>query len=183
MSGYQYQVVVTGTVAPAATSTSSMLTVNPPTLVTAPAITAQPGNATVTAGGNTSFSVSATGTGLSYQWQVSSGGAFANVTNNAIYSGATTATLSITGATAGMSGYQYQVVVTGTGGSVNSAAAGLTVIVRTLDFNGDGVVNVLDLAAFFKFYAPGVPVANSPADLNGDGFVDDADLALLLAGI
>ena len=178
MSGYTYQVVVTGTVAPAATSSGATLTVN-----TAPAITAGPVNATVTAGGNASFSVTATGTGLSYQWQVSSGGAFASVTNGGVYSGATTATLSITGATAVMGGYQYQVVVTGTVGQVSSAAARLTVIVRTLDFNGDGVVNVLDLATFFTFYAPGVPVANSPADLNGDGFVDDADLALLLAGL
>ena len=178
MSGYQFQAVVTGTVAPAVTSSAATLTVS-----TAPAITAQPGNATVTAGGNTSFSVSATGTGLSYQWQVSTGGAFANVTNGGVYSGANSATLAITGATAAMTGYQYQVVVTGTVGSVHSAAAGLTVIVRTLDFNGDGVVNVLDLATFFTFYAPGVSVANSPADLNGDGFVDDADLALLLAGI
>ena len=183
MSGTQYKVVVTGTVAPAATSSAATLTVNTLILATVPVITAQPGNATVTAGGNASFTVSATGTGLTYQWQVSSGGAFANITNNAVYSGATTAMLGITGATAGMTGYQYLVVVTGTGGSVSSAVAGLTVIVRTLDFNGDGVVNVLDLAAFFTFYAPGVPVASSPADLNGDGFVDDADLALLLAGI
>ena len=183
MSGTQYKVVVTGTVAPAATSSAATLTVNTLILATVPVITAQPGNATVTAGGNASFTVSATGTGLTYQWQVSSGGAFANITNNAVYSGATTAMLGITGATAGMTGYQYLVVVTGTGGSVSSAVAGLTVIVRTLDFNGDGVVNVLDLAAFFTFYAPGVPVVSSPADLNGDGFVDDADLALLLAGI
>ncbi len=178
MSGYQYQVVVSSPAAPAATSSAATLTVN-----TAPAITAQPGNATVTVGGNATFSVTATGTGLSYQWQVSSGGAFSNVTNGGLYSGATTAMLSITGATAAMTGTQYRVVVTGTAGSVSSAAAGLTVSVRTQDFNGDGVVNVLDLASFFTFYAPGVPVANSPADLNGDGFVDDADLALLLAGI
>ena len=95
---------------------------------TVPAITAQPGNATVTAGGNTSFSVTATGTALSYQWQLSSGGGFANVTNNAVYSGATTATLSITGATAGMGGTQYQVVVTGTvAPAATSSVATLTV--------------------------------------------------------
>ena len=178
MNGNQYQVVVTGNIAPAVTSSAATLTVN-----AAPAITAQPGNATVTAGGSTSFSVTATGTGLSFQWQVSSGGAFSNVANGGVYSGATSPTLSLTSATAAMNGNQYQVVVTGTAGRVSSAVAGLTVVVRTLDFNGDAVVNVLDLATFFTFYAPGVPVANSPADLNGDGFVDDADLALLLAGI
>ena len=178
MNGFLYQVVVSSTAAPAATSSAATLTVNTP-----PAIMAQPGNATVTVGGNATFSVTATGTGLSYQWQLGSNGAFANVTNGGLYAGATTAMLSITGATAAMSGTQYRVVVTGTAGSVSSGAAGLTVIVRTQDFNGDGVVNVLDLASFFTFYAPGVPVANSPADLNGDGFVDDADLALLLAGI
>jgi hypothetical protein len=109
MTGYQYQVVVSGAAAPPATSNPATLTVNVP-----PNISGQPSNATVTAGGNTSFSITATGSSLTYQWQVNPGSGFGNVTDGGVYSGATTATLSITGATAGMSGYSYQVVVSGT---------------------------------------------------------------------
>ncbi|WP_312159810.1 S-layer homology domain-containing protein [Oscillibacter sp.] len=123
MNGYTYRVVVTGTVAPVATSNTATLTVR-----TAPTINAQPGDAAVNAGSNTSFTVAATGTGLSYQWQVNTGAGFNNITDAGAYSGATTATLSITGATAGMNGYQYRVVVTGAGAmTTNSNSATLTV--------------------------------------------------------
>ena len=81
---------------------------------TSPAITTQPSNVTICAGSNASFSVAATGTGLTYQWQVNTGSGFVNITNGAPYSGATTATLSITGATPGMNGYSYRCVVSGT---------------------------------------------------------------------
>ncbi|MGS0763184.1 S-layer homology domain-containing protein [Syntrophomonas curvata] len=123
MNGYQYRVIITGTVAPSATSNAAALTVNSP-----PAITGQPGNATVTAGNNTSFTVAATGTGLTYQWQVNTGSGFSNIADGGVYSNATTATLNITGATAAMNGYQYRVIITGTvAPSATSNAAALTV--------------------------------------------------------
>ena len=127
MSGYAYRVVVGGTCSPAATSSSCIkLTVNTPITVTA-----QPANSTTCAGFNASFAATASGTGPSYQWQVSTdgGATWNNVTNGGVYSNATTATLNITGATAGMTGYQYRVVVNGTApcGSVNSNAGTLTV--------------------------------------------------------
>ena len=59
-----YDVVVSGTCAPAVTSAAATLTVN-----SAPAITAQPANQTTCAGTSVSFSVTATGTGLTYQWR------------------------------------------------------------------------------------------------------------------
>ncbi|MBI4913247.1 MAG: hypothetical protein HY823_10955 [Acidobacteria bacterium] len=99
--------------------------------VSGPAIVTHPSNATVAAGGNTSFTVVATGA-TGYQWQLSTGGPFADITNGGVYSGATTATLSITGATTGMNGYQYRVVVSGAGPSVTSNAATLTVAWLTL---------------------------------------------------
>jgi uncharacterized repeat protein (TIGR03806 family) len=87
-----------------------------------PAITAQPQNRTVTEGQTAQFSVTATGTGLSYQWQsMPPGGAFANIT------GATGATYTTAATTVGMSGTQYRVVVTNAAGSTTSAAATLTV--------------------------------------------------------
>ena len=119
----QYRCIVTGTVSPAATSNAATLTIN-----TAPAITAQPTNSTIGAGSNTSFSVSATGTGLTYQWQVNNGGGWTNVTNTGIYSGATTNTLTLTAATASFNTYQYRCVVSGTcTPAATSNAATLTV--------------------------------------------------------
>ncbi|WP_378945955.1 cadherin-like beta sandwich domain-containing protein [Mesorhizobium sp. ANAO-SY3R2] len=79
---------------------------------TPPSITAQPSNSTTAAGANTTFSVTASNA-TSYQWQVNTGSGFIDISNGAPYSGATTATLTITGATAGMNGYLYRVVATG----------------------------------------------------------------------
>ena len=265
LNGALYQVIVSGIVAPSVTSASATLTVNTP-----PSIGTQPANSTISPGSGTSFTVVASGTGLSYQWQVNSGSGYVNVVNNTTYSGATTATLTLSTVGAGLNGALYQVVVSGTvapsvtsspatltvlavaplittqplsqtvvvgdlvtftvaasgsaplayqwrrngtdlagqtspsysfvatladqgalfsatvtnaGGQATSLAATLVVTRKSIDLNSDGTVNVLDLAWFFKLYAPGVAVSNSPADLNGDGFVDDADLTLLLAGI
>jgi hypothetical protein len=77
-----------------------------------PAITGQPANATVCAGGSTTFQVTASAA-VSYQWQLSTGGAYADITNNATYANATTATLTVNNITAGMNGYSYKCVVTG----------------------------------------------------------------------
>ena len=81
-----------------------------------PSITTQPTDQTVTEGNNTSFQVEASGTGLTYQWQVNTtgtGSGYVNIANGGVYSGATTETLNITGATAEMNGYLYRVVVNG----------------------------------------------------------------------
>ena len=56
-----------------------------------PSFTTNPSNATVCEGGNTNFTIAAT-SATSYQWQEDSGGSFTNISNNATYSGATTAT-------------------------------------------------------------------------------------------
>ena len=78
----------------------------------APEFTAHPANVAICPGLNTSFSVSTTNA-YTYQWQVSTGGAFTDIVNGGVYSNATTATLSITGATAGMNAYQYRCIATG----------------------------------------------------------------------
>ena len=95
------------------------------TTAPAPSITTQPVNKTVCNSGNTTFSVSATGA-TSYQWQYSSGGTFSNVPVAAPFSGTTSATLTITGATTVLNGFQFRVVVTGSG-STTSQNATLTV--------------------------------------------------------
>lgn len=128
MTGYQYRVVVSGaTPCTAATSNPAILTVN-----TAPVITTQPvASTTLCVGGNTTYTVAASGTAVTYQWQLSTtgtGGPWSNIANGGVYSGATTASLTITGATAAMSTYQYRAVATGTcAPAANSNAAVLTV--------------------------------------------------------
>jgi YD repeat-containing protein len=83
----------------------------------APSITNQPANVTVTAPSSATFSVTATGTApLSYQWQK----------NGADISGATSASYT-TPATAPDSGSTFLVVVSNSAGSVTSSAATLTV--------------------------------------------------------
>ena len=77
-------------------------------------ISSQPTAQIILTGANATFSVVATGTGVTYQWQENTGSGFSDVTDGGVYSGATTNALTITGATAGMSGYEYQCVVTGT---------------------------------------------------------------------
>lgn len=76
---------------------------------TAPAITSNPPNRAICATGNTTFGITATGA-TSYQWQVNTGSGFTDIVNGAPYSNATTNTLTITGATAGMNGYLYRCV-------------------------------------------------------------------------
>ena len=94
-----------------------------------PAISQQPGDQTVTAGGTAEFSITASdGEQLTYQWQqktTDSGSDWENIT------GATSETYTIAAATTGMSGTQYCCVVTASGVSVISAPATLTVNVPT----------------------------------------------------
>ena len=84
----------------------------------APQITAQPVNQTVTVGQTASFSVTATGTApLSYQWNK----------NGAAISGATSATYATPATTSADNGAQFDVVVSNAYGSVTSLTATLTV--------------------------------------------------------
>ncbi len=77
-------------------------------------IAQQPINSAICLLSNTSLSVAMCPSGLSclYQWQVNAGSGFANVTNGGVYSGATSATLNISGATSSMNGYIYRCKIT-----------------------------------------------------------------------
>ncbi len=89
---------------------------------TAPRITQQPTSVTVAVGGTASFSVSATGRDLHYQWQKDG----ANLSDGNGLSGASSPTLQIASVQAGHAG-AYRCVVSNSYGSVTSAAATLTV--------------------------------------------------------
>lgn len=123
MDGYQYRCLVMGVCTPDDTSAVVTLTIN-----TLPDITADPVASTICAGNNTSFAVTATGTNAAYQWQVNTGSSWANITNTGVYTNATTNTLNITAATAGMNTYQYRCIVSGAcAPNDTSAAVALTV--------------------------------------------------------
>ncbi|MXO04976.1 MBG domain-containing protein [Flavobacterium sp. HBTb2-11-1] len=106
-NGYKYQVIVSGGCAPNATSNSATLTINP-----APSITTQPSVAPVCVGDNTTISVTASNA-TGYQWYIDQGAGFNPVPINSTYSGVNTATLTITGVTAALSGYLYRVMAIG----------------------------------------------------------------------
>ncbi|MBL7703177.1 MAG: M36 family metallopeptidase, partial [Ferruginibacter sp.] len=123
---FTYAISVPGCTSPARTVT---VTVNDPTVLNAQL----PANQTVCTDKVATFTAAVTaGTGPhSYQWQVSTngGGTFANVANGGVYSGATTATLTITAPPVSMSTYQYRCIVTGAApcAAQTSRAATLTV--------------------------------------------------------
>ncbi|KAF2082457.1 MBG domain-containing protein [Flavobacterium sharifuzzamanii] len=122
LGGYLYRVVATGGCFPNATSNNATLTIN-----SAPSITAQPSASSVCQGANTTFTATASNA-TGYQWQVDQGLGFIDISNNATYSGATAATLTITGATVAMSGYIYRAIVSGTcTPTATSNSASLTV--------------------------------------------------------
>jgi subtilisin-like proprotein convertase family protein len=86
------------------------------------AITTAPTAQTVCAGVTANFSVVATGTNITYQWQVNTGSGFVNVP-----AGSNTASLVVANTTTAMNGYQYRVIVQNGCSTVISAAATLTV--------------------------------------------------------
>ena len=98
-----------------ATSSAATLTVN--VAVIAPSITSQPVGQTVTAGGNASFTVGASGSApLSYQWR----------RDGANVAGGTSSVLALTGVTTNQAG-SYTCVVSNSAGTATSSAATLTV--------------------------------------------------------
>ena len=108
---------------------SATITVTPPVVInTQPAAITNvcvAGNGTITV-----VSAPTAALGTTYQWQVSTDGGttFTNITNGGVYGGATTASLTITGATAGMNNNRYRVLVNGAcGGNLTSTVSVLSV--------------------------------------------------------
>ena len=116
-NGYSYRCKVSNA-AGSVTSSAATLTV-----LTKPAITAQPSSATVTKGSTATFTVSASGTGLTYQWYYKKPGETAW---NACSNNAASASYSVVTA-ARHNGYSYRCVITNAAGSVTSSTATLTV--------------------------------------------------------
>jgi PKD repeat protein len=128
-----YKVVTSGANLPISGTDIELFTINSSPLISysigPPPITTQPTNTATCQGKNATFNVVASGMITSYQWQEKIGaGAFTNLANGGVYSGVTTASLTLTGVPSGMSSNQYQCVVTNSCGLVNTSSfANLTV--------------------------------------------------------
>ncbi len=96
-------------------------------IAASPVITSNPPNRAICSGSNTTFTIAASNSPSSYQWQVNTGSGYTNLSDGGVYSGVTTTTLTITGATPSMSGYAFRGVATNAAGSATSTGGTLTV--------------------------------------------------------
>jgi hypothetical protein len=98
------------------------------TVTSLPLVTIHPKDSAQCDKGNVSFSVSAIGAGLGYQWQEDKGTGFANLSNSGVYSTVTTSTMGISGITSAMNNYKYRCIVSGTCPPTSTSnAASLTI--------------------------------------------------------
>ncbi len=89
-----------------------------------PAVTTQPVNAASCSGNTATFTVAGVGTGLTYQWQVSTAGCagpWVNLTNGTPYAGVNTAVLTINPTDGTLNGYAYRCVLGGACAPVGTA--------------------------------------------------------------
>jgi hypothetical protein len=164
MSGNQYEAVFTNSAGSTA-SNAALLSVRFPVT-----ITGNPTNQTVTAGGAATFTASASGNPTpSVRWEVNTGGGtFSNVP------GATSTTLTLTGVTASMNGYQYEAVFNNGGADVPTTAATLTVdYAPTVTVPPVGQTVTAGGTATFTASADGNPAPSVQWEVStGGGFTD-----------
>ena len=137
-------------------------------------VTTQPSAGSITCGSNATFSIIASGSLPVYQWQfrATPTGIWQNVTNSGIYTGATTASLTLTNVPVTFNGYQYRVLVTGAcSASDPSTAVALTVnpLVTTVNPTSASIcfgsiqqlsiTNTVATAQTATFNATGLPLA------------------------
>lgn len=166
-------------------------------------INAPPVSQSLVSGSNTIFTVSASATSTSaytgsapnytdpgatdvsgsiqYQWQEDTGSGFANVVNGGIYSGATTATLTLTQVPFAKNGANYRVLMTHPDNlcMAEQRTAVLTVRLDTdadgvadlddLDDDNDGIVDVNECPSpnFFWSSAPAISGSSATGIING----------------
>ena len=96
--------------------------------IPAPSVTTNPSDQAVDDGDRATFTAAASGTPApSVQWEVNTGSGFTTLSDGGLYSGSSTGTLTISGATAAMSSYQYEAVFTNSVGTATTMTATLTV--------------------------------------------------------
>jgi hypothetical protein len=142
-NGYKYRCVITD--ANGVKTYSSVATLKVKT-----AITGQPASLTKPIGEAAQFTVTATGVGLTYQWQYNKGDGWK--TSNA--SGSTTATLTINTA-AGYNGYNYRCVITNANGAKTYSSAATLKVKTTITTQPNGINTAIGTTAKFTVAATG----------------------------
>lgn len=147
-----------------------------------PVITGEPDHVSSCPGNNIGYSVTASGA-TGYRWQVRAGtGNFTDITDNAKYSGSSSATLSVSGIDDNMNGYEYRCVVTNGSCNTNSKRAILWVQSTTISAQpaNQTIANGGAGSVSFSFRLYSVPGQNYTPKLQwqvntGNGFVDVAE--------
>ncbi|MBR9757586.1 MAG: choice-of-anchor D domain-containing protein, partial [Algicola sp.] len=124
-----------------------------------PNITAQPPNQDIQNGSNTTFSITANNA-ISYQWQVSTdnGGSWTNLSNGAPYSGVTTETLTLTGASLSLHNNQYRCVVSASPCPSTTSNAGILTVNNIAPNNAQSLSSCfLDDAVTLSWNHPATP--------------------------
>ena len=135
-NGNQYRCVLTN-VCGSVNTTAATLTVN-----SSITVSTNPVDQTVCEATNTSFTVAAAGSGLTYQWQVSVGaGPYNPVANGGVISGATSPTLLITGVPPSLNGNRYRCVISN-GVCTPGTSTGALLTVNTFPSIGTQPANV-----------------------------------------
>ena len=127
-----YNVIVYGSVAPNDTSKNVSLTFN-----TVTNISTEPINKTAITGSSVSFTVAATGTGLTYQWKKGT----VNFVDGGNITGATTATLTINPVKMSDTAFNNNVVVTGICSSVKTSGNVSLLVSNATGINSTDAVN------------------------------------------
>ena len=125
-----YRCKISSACGPTITTNCVTLSVADPVIINSQLV-----NKELCSGSNTTFTVTGTSTQpITYQWQVSTdGGANYNaVPNTGVYSGANTATLTITGATTSLSGNLYRSLLSNTSCTVATVSNAAMLTVRQL---------------------------------------------------
>ena len=173
MNGYTYRLSATnGCNAPQVTD-AKILTVSNLTF------SAQPQAQNICENTDANFSVTVAGDVVSsYQWQVNEGSGFANITDNATYTGATTASLHIDQANAAMNGWLYQCLVKSNCSPTGKLSATATLIVNgATSITSDPVAQSVceGTAAEFSVVANGISLTYQWQVDQGSGFADLAN--------
>lgn len=150
----RYRIIAVSSDCPGdAVSNGALLTIS-----NAAVIDNQPSNISVCSGTNATFSANASGTGLSYQWQVSTDGGvtFTNI------NGETNNTITLNNINSSLNGNQYQIVVNNTCSAtgVVSSAASLEVLNATSISNQPSDVSTCNNGAVsFSVVAAGTSIS------------------------
>jgi hypothetical protein len=117
-----------------AVSNQALLTVTSAGPCNTASFTSQPSNLSVPLNGMGTFSITATGSNISYRWQVSTTvtPSWTNLSNGGNYSGSSTASLTISNASTSMNGNKYRCSIS------NSCTPAQTSTERTLTVTGTG---------------------------------------------